>query len=52
MLSQPIEVASVREQLRLALGRYGSPQMVLHFGYAVAAPGTGRRPAADVIAAG
>ena len=33
MLSQPIEVPAAREQLRLALGRYGMPQIVLRLGY-------------------
>ena len=33
MLSQPIEVPSAREQLRLSLGRFGTPQMVLRIGY-------------------
>ncbi|HZN19227.1 MAG TPA: nitroreductase family protein [Micromonosporaceae bacterium] len=33
MLSQPIEVAAAREQLRLALARYGTPQLILRIGY-------------------
>jgi len=50
MFSQPIEVAAVREQLRLALRRYAAPQMLLRFGYAGPAPGrSGRRPAAEVM---
>jgi nitroreductase len=49
MVSQPIEVGSVREQLRLALGRHAPPQVVLRFGYAVPSPASGRRPAAEVI---
>ncbi len=50
MFSQPIEVPAVREQLRLALGRHAPPQMLLRFGYAVAAPASPRRPVADVVA--
>lgn len=49
MLSQPIEVPAAREQLRLALGRYGTPQMVVRVGYADPEPATPRRPVADVI---
>ncbi len=49
MLSQPIEVAAAREQLRLALGRYGVPQMVLRIGYGTPAFATPRRAAAEVI---
>ncbi|MER7457077.1 nitroreductase [Micromonospora sp. NPDC126480] len=33
MLSQPIEVPSAREQLRLSLGRFGTPQMVMRIGF-------------------
>lgn len=49
MFSQPIEVASAREQLRLALGRFGTPQMVLRIGYGDPAPRSPRRRAVDVI---
>lgn len=49
MLSQPIEVPAVREQLRLALGRGGVPQLLLRFGYALAAPATGRRPVHEMV---
>lgn len=49
MLSQPIEVPAAKEQLRIALGRPGTPQMVLRIGYADPAPPTPRRPVADVI---
>ena len=45
LFSQPIEVASAREQLRLALGRFGTPQMVLRIGYGDPGP----RAARDVI---
>ena len=33
MLSQPIEVPGAREALRLSLGRFGTPQMVMRIGY-------------------
>jgi len=49
MLSQPIEVPAAREQLRLALGRYGTPQMVLRLGHGQTGFPTPRRPADDVI---
>jgi nitroreductase len=49
MLSQPIEVPSAREQLRLALGRYGTPQMVLRIGYGQPGFPTPRRPVSHVI---
>lgn len=49
ILSQPIEVAAAREQLRLALGRYGMPQMVLRIGYGQPGQPTPRRPLADVL---
>jgi nitroreductase len=49
MFSQPIEVPAAREQLRLALGRYGTPQMVLRVGYGEPGPHAARRPVAEVI---
>jgi nitroreductase len=50
MISQPIEVAAAQEQLRIALGRYGTPQMVLRVGYGDPAAATStRRPLAEVI---
>jgi hypothetical protein len=49
MLSQPIEVPAAREQLRLALGRYGTPQMVLRVGFGQPGTSTPRRRPADVI---
>jgi nitroreductase len=49
MLSQPIEVPAAREQLRLALGRFGTPQMVLRIGYGEAGEPTPRRPLAEVL---
>lgn len=51
MISQPIEVPSAREQLRIALGRYGPPQMVLRVGYGEAVSAMPRRPVAAVISA-
>jgi len=49
MISQPIEVPAAREQLRVALGRFGSPQMVLRVGYGEHGFATPRRAVADVI---
>ncbi len=49
MVSQPIELPSAREQLRLALGRFGPPQMVLRIGYGVSGGPTPRRPIDDVM---
>jgi nitroreductase len=49
MLSQPIEVSAAREQLRLALGRPGVPQMVLRIGYGLPGFPTPRRDVRDVI---
>jgi nitroreductase len=49
MLSQPIEVPAAREQLRLALGRYGTPQMVLRIGFGDAGPATPRRAYEQVV---
>ena len=49
MFSQPIEVKAAREQLRIALGRFGCPQMVLRVGYGDDGPATPRRPVADVV---
>jgi nitroreductase len=51
MISQPIEVPAVREQLRIALGRRGSPQMLLRFGYATPVPPSARRPVDEVVIA-
>ena len=49
MLSQPIEVPSAREQLRLALGRFGAPQMVMRVGYGQQGWPTPRRDVDEVI---
>lgn len=52
LLSQPIEVPAAKEQLRIALGRRGTPQMVLRIGYGDPAPPTPRRPVTEVIETG
>jgi nitroreductase len=44
MLSQAIEVFTARERLRTALGRTGTPQMVIRIGYGEPTPATPRRP--------
>jgi hypothetical protein len=49
MLSQPIEVPRAREQLRLALGRYGTPQMVMRIGYGQRGWPSPRREVDEVI---
>jgi hypothetical protein len=51
LFSQPIEVPATREQLRLALGRQGTPQMVLRIGYGDAGPTSPRRAVDEGIAA-
>lgn len=48
LLSPPIEVAAAREQLRLALRQFGTPQMVLRVGYGPPGAPTPRRPLAEV----
>ncbi|WDZ87699.1 Acg family FMN-binding oxidoreductase [Micromonospora cathayae] len=49
MLSQPIEVPGAREQLRLSLGRFGTPQMVLRIGYGQPGRATPRRAVDEVL---
>jgi hypothetical protein len=49
LLSQPIEVAGAREQLRLALRQFGTPQMVLRVGYGQLGTPTPRRSVAEVL---
>lgn len=49
VLSQPIEVAAARDQLRQGLRRHGTPQMVLRIGYGQPGFPTLRRPLEDVI---
>ncbi|MGB2572289.1 Acg family FMN-binding oxidoreductase [Micromonospora citrea] len=49
MLSQPIEVPGAREALRLSLGRFGTPQMVMRIGYGQPGVATPRRDIDDVL---
>jgi nitroreductase len=49
MFSQPIEVPGIRAQLRRALSRQDTPQMLLRFGYATSTPHSPRRPVAEVL---
>jgi len=49
MVSQPIEIPEIRDRLRGILQTLPSPHMVLRFGYATAAPASGRRPVCEVI---
>ncbi|WP_442931345.1 Acg family FMN-binding oxidoreductase [Micromonospora sp. NBC_00330] len=49
MLSQPIEVPRAREQLRLALGKYGTPQMVMRIGYGQSGRPSPRRDVDEMI---
>ena len=48
-ISQPVEVASARAELRKLLGGGLWPQIVLRFGQGEPAPWTPRRPLADVV---
>ncbi len=50
MVSQPIEVPAARDQLRRALHRHGSPQMLVRIGYGTPDSPTPRRRVGDVIA--
>ena len=49
MISQPIEVAPARDQLRRSLGRSGLPQMALRIGYGQPGHPAPRRDVSDVI---
>ncbi|MCO1616606.1 Acg family FMN-binding oxidoreductase [Micromonospora tulbaghiae] len=49
MLSQPIEVPAAREALRMSLGRFGTPQMVMRIGYGQPGRATPRRPVEEVL---
>ncbi|HEX5596733.1 MAG TPA: nitroreductase family protein [Micromonosporaceae bacterium] len=49
MLSQPIEVPAAREALRLALGRSGTPQLVIRIGYGQPGWPTPRRDISEVV---
>jgi hypothetical protein len=49
MFSQPIEVPAIRAQLRRALTRQATPQMLVRFGYATSTPHSPRRPVCEVL---
>ncbi|MCW3818376.1 nitroreductase [Micromonospora sp. DR5-3] len=49
LISQPIEVPGAREALRLSLGRFGTPQMVMRIGYGQPGSATPRRPVGEVL---
>jgi len=49
LVSQPIEVPQVREQLRLGLRRNGPPRMLVRTGYGVPGFSPPRRPIEDVL---
>jgi hypothetical protein len=49
MLSQAIEVASARAELRDVLGHYGAPQMIIRIGYGEPRWPSSRRPISAVI---
>ncbi len=49
LISQPIEVPAAREQLRVALGRTGTPQIMLRIGYGMPGRPTPRRDIDEVI---
>ena len=49
LMSQPIDVPRVREQLRIGLRRYGPPQILLRAGYGVPGSPTRRRPTSEVL---
>ncbi|MFI7022258.1 Acg family FMN-binding oxidoreductase [Micromonospora sp. NPDC049900] len=49
MLSQPIEVPSARDQLRMSLGRFGTPQMVMRIGFGGPGRPTPRRPVEETL---
>lgn len=49
MVSQPIEVPSARARLAEAIGRHGTPQMLLRIGYGQPGTAAGRRPPEDFI---
>ncbi len=51
LISQPIDVPAVREELRVGLRRFGSPAMLLQTGYGIGRPPTPRRAVDDVLVA-
>jgi nitroreductase len=48
-LNQPCELPGLRERLHAAIGKSGSPQLILRLGYADAAPAMPRRRLSDVV---
>ncbi|WP_189256046.1 Acg family FMN-binding oxidoreductase [Lentzea flava] len=48
-MSQPVEVRTVREELRRALGGMLVPQAVLRVGYSTPVPATPRRPVTELL---
>ena len=48
-LSQPVEVRSIREQLRRSLGGILVPQTVLRLGFSTPVPATPRRPVSELL---
>jgi len=48
-MSQPIEIRSVREELRRALGGVLVPQAMLRIGFSTPVPATPRRPVAELL---
>ncbi|MDX8034947.1 nitroreductase [Lentzea sp. BCCO 10_0856] len=48
-MSQPVEVRTVREELRRALGGMLVPQTVLRIGFSTPVPATPRRPVAELL---
>jgi nitroreductase len=48
LYSQPVELSATRDELRHAIGRLGTPQLLLRIGYPIHLTTAPRRPAADV----
>jgi hypothetical protein len=48
-LNQPIQVDTLRSELRALVGDEGYPQVLLRLGYGQAIPPTPRRPVEDVL---
>lgn len=48
LYSQPVELPATRDELRHAIGRLGTPQLLLRIGYPIHLTTTPRRPAAEV----
>jgi nitroreductase len=49
LLSQPVDVPAIREELRIGLRRTGSPRILLRTGYGLPGSPTPRRPVAEVL---